>query len=440
MKKIIPFILFFGNLAVILWFWLPLNRPLLQSGDFNLLLMALGRLAGLFAVYFVLTQLILIGRVKWVESLFGLDRLSRVHHWNGFLILLFILAHPVLLITSYAGSRGMTLTGQFLDFFRSYDNVDGAVIGLVLFLFVIGFSLAIVRLRLRYETWHATHLLTYAAILFSFGHQLKIGGDFQNNPAFVWYWYGLYAFVVVNFVWYRFARPLRFFFKHRFRIDRVVQETLDTASVYITGQNLETFPGEAGQFMILRFLTKGFWWQAHPFSLSVKPNGEFLRVTIKNVGDFTSKIPNLQSGTRVLIDGPHGVFTEKQSRRDKILLIAGGIGITPLRALAEQMVAQGRDVSLLYGNKTSGRIALKKELDSLVGGRLRVNYVISDDPSWTGERGHIDEKLLKRLVPDLIEREVYLCGPPIMMTKIRKYLKNLGLPRRLVHFEKFSLS
>ena len=438
MKKSLVYLLFAANLVVIFLFWWPGNGPLFESADSRLIMIALGRLGGLFAAFFVLCQLVLIGRVKWVEALFGLDRLSRAHHWNGFLILFFILTHPALLIAGYAGSQGIGLISQFLDFYRNYEHVALAVFALLVFLLVIGVSLAIVRLRLRYETWYFTHLLVYVAILLSFFHQLEVGTDFENNPAFVVYWYALYIFAVGNFALFRFLRPLYYFWKYRFRIDRVVRETDEAASIYMTGQGLETFQAEPGQFMILRFLCRGFWWQAHPFSISQKPDGKFLRVTIKNVGDFTSKIPQLAAGTKVLIDGPHGVFTEQAARQKKILLIAGGIGITPLRSLAEQMIEHGRDVAMLYGNRTSGEIALKKELDALSG--LRVQYIISDDSSWFGPKGRIDKEAIQTLVPDFKEREVYLCGPVPMMKSVRAALKRLGLAESMIHWEKFSLA
>jgi len=75
--------------------------------------------------------------------------------------------------------------------------------------------------------------------------------------------------------------------------------------------------------------------EAHPFSMSRRPDGTRLRLTIKAVGDFTRRIPGLKPGVRVLIDGPHGIFTARRSSSQKILMIAGGIGITPIRSLAK---------------------------------------------------------------------------------------------------------
>ena len=152
-------------------------------------------------------------------------------------------------------------------------------------------------------------------------------------------------------------------------MDRVVRETDDVVSVYIRGRNLSCFRFAGGQFMILRFLAKGFWWQAHPFSLSCPPNGDYLRVSIKNSGDFTAKVPNLQPGTRVLIDGPHGIFTSRRSAKNKVLLIAGGIGITPLRSMANDLAVGGKNVVLLYGNRRHKDVVFQSEFDPLAARR-----------------------------------------------------------------------
>ena len=248
--------------------------------------------------------------------------------------------------------------------------------------------------------------------------------------------------MLVNLLGYRLVRPALAFFRHRFVVTRVVSEPGDVTSVYIGGRNLERFAIEAGQFMIVRFLAKGYRWEAHPFSMSCFPDGRQLRLSIKRLGDFTRRIPELKPGTPVLIDGPHGVFTARRCAADKVLLIAGGIGITPVRSLAEELVGAGRDVVLVYGNRNGQSIVFKDELDELVaraGGRLRVHYVMSDDPGWPGEKGRIDRDRLARLVPDIAGREVYFCGPPVMRKGIRAALANLGVPARRIHDERFAL-
>ncbi len=439
MRKAFPIALYLANLAAIIALWARHSGALLGAGGAAALL-AGARLAGLLAGYTLLTQIILIGRVLWVERGFGLDRLSRVHHWNGFALLTLALVHPVLTNAAHAALNGLAIFDQVLFFFRTYPTVLLAEIGLILFILIILLSLGFLRRRLTYEQWYALHITAYAALALAFFHQILVGGDLIGQGAFRTYWLILWAFAVANVILFRFARPLYQYARFRTRVERIVPETLDVHSVYITGHRLERFPIEAGQFLIVRFLQRGFWCEAHPFSLSCAPNGQYLRLSIKAVGDFTRKVRSLQPGTPVIIDGPHGAMTPRLCRRDRVLLIAGGIGITPLRSLAEHFTRQGKRVTLLYGNRTLDAIAFYGELDALAREHgLIVHHVLSEEPHWAGEKGFIDRERIARLVPDVASCDVYLCGPPPMMALVRRALRELGVPRARVHWERFAL-
>jgi predicted ferric reductase len=412
------------------------------TGDLVGRILAYGRLAGLLAVLGILFQLILIGRIKWVERIFGFDRLTHLHHITGFSILILIFAHPFLITTGHSMQAGIGYFAQLKDFFINWDDVFAAAIGLSLIIPAMVLSVLVLRKMVKYEIWYYVHLTLYVALALIFGHQFEVGTDFSSNKTFADYWYALYAFTFANLIYYRIVRPVIFFIRHRFKIARLVSETGDATSVYIEGDKMDLFPVEAGQFMIVRFLTKGFRWEAHPFSMSCLPNGKNLRLSIKGVGDFTRRISNLMPGVSVFIDGPHGVFTAKSSKSSKILMIAGGIGITPLRSLTEEMTSMGRDVILLYSNRNRDSIVFKKELNELENsssGRLKVIHVITDDPACSGEKGRIDKEKITRLVPDFIEREVFLCGPPPMMKALRLALSSIGVPNKHIHYERFAL-
>lgn len=426
------------------WAWFHIHHPMgnLLAGDSVGKLLAWGRLAGLLAVLAILFQVMLIGRVRWVERAYGLDRLTRLHHVVGFALIVLLILHPVLLALGHGLQAGTGFWAQMAEFVQIWEDVGAAAAGLVLMLAAGVFSVLVILKRVRYELWYATHLVLYAAIGLAFLHQVSSGSDFTDHAGFRYYWYALNAFVLANLLGGRLVRPWRDYFRHRFAVTRVVPEPGDVTSVYIGGRNLERFSVEAGQFMIVRFLAKGFRWEAHPFSLSCYPDGAQLRLTIKRLGDFTRRIPELKPGTPVLIDGPHGIFTARQCAADKVLLVAGGIGITPVRSLAEELAGTGRDVVLVYGNRNARSAVFKEELDELearAGGKLRVVHVISDDPDWPGEKGRIDRDRLARLVPDIAGREVYFCGPPVMRKSLRAALTSLGVPARRIHDERFAL-
>ncbi len=436
-----------GSQALIVisaWLWFHTHHPLgnLLTGDAEGQALAWGRLAGLLAAFGVLAQIVLIGRARWVGQAFGLDRLTRLHHTLGFALVLLLALHLALVTWGHARQADATLWEQTLDFCKNWRWLAAALAGLALMAAALATSVLVLRRRLRYEIWYATHLVLYAAIALTFPHQIAVGSDFTDHPAFKAYWILLYALVLALLLVCRFGRPVLLALRHRFCVERLAPESGDVTSVYIAGRRLDTLRAEAGQFVIVRFLAKGFRWEAHPFSLSNRPDGRGLRLSIKAVGDFTRRIPALQPGTPVVIDGPHGVFTARRCASEKVLLIAGGIGITPIRSLAEELVAAGRSAVLLYGNRNADGIVFRAELDALAarsGGRLRVTHVLSHDPGWTGEKGYIDRDHLARLVPDWAEREVFLCGPPVMMKGVRSALSALGVPRCRVHYERFAL-
>jgi ferredoxin-NADP reductase len=161
---------------------------------------------------------------------------------------------------------------------------------------------------------------------------------------------------------------------------------------------------------------------------------------MKAVGDFTTALPPaLRPGTRVLIDGPYGVFTAERLHKEKVLFIAGGIGITPIRSIMESLENSQKDMMLLYGNRSETDIVFGSELGAIVAkAGAKMIHILSNDPAYAGEKGIVDLEKIKRLVPDIMDRDVYVCGPPPMMNGVLATLANLGLPRSQVHFEKFA--
>jgi predicted ferric reductase len=393
---------------------------------------ALGQISGLLAVYFVLLQVVFVGRNPWIEQTFGLDRLTRIHHWNAFLTIFFILLHPTFITIGYAWINETGISAQFRDLLLNYDDVLNAFIAVLVFTGIVFLSLYIVRQRLKYEIWYYIHLATYLAIILAWGHQLKLGNSFTHNKLFAYYWYLLYGGVLGSLIIFRFLRPIFNFWFYRFYVSNVIKETNSTTSIYISGRNIGKFRIAPGQFMILRFLSKELFWQAHPFSLSYVPKNNELRVSIKNVGDFTSEIPSVKLGTSVIVDGPYGIFTKKSATRNKFLFIAGGIGITPIRAMIEDL--KGQDGVLIYGNRSEKDVVFKNELDNLAREHgFAVHHVISD------EKRRVTIDLIQKLAPNLKEREIYICGPKPMMKQLIGDFRNLGLEKKQIHYEEFSL-
>lgn len=438
-RKYLLILLAILNITLITWFWYGTSGILLSSGG-PVVFLAVGRLAGLLLTFFVLAQIMLVARIPWVERLMSFDRLTYIHHLVGLGLLSTLIIHPLFVSIAYARLSQSTFIHQWIIFLFEYDDIFGAVVAAALLIVVALVSIRAIRRLMSYEVWYALHLTVYVAVLLAFGHQLELGGDFGGNMAFVFYWYLLYAFVFGNLITYRFINPVYLWYKHRFRVDRVVREADDIVSIYITGNNMKDFQFEAGQFAIFRFLDRQRVWQAHPFSFSQGPNGKSLRITPKRLGDFTNKLIDLKSGTPVIIDGPHGAFVSARSKRDNVVCVAGGIGITPIRALLEKFCLERKKVILLYAVKTARELVFREEIKQLVQDcRCTIYCITSDDPAWAGLKGRIDQEMLTSLVPDIALCDVYVCGPAAMLISIRRILKNLGLPKRQVMFEKFAL-
>ena len=424
--------------AILAFWWLSSGFEITRTSSdaFN----GLGRVTGLVGTYLVLWQLLFMARLPWLERAFGLERMAVLHKWNGYVVIVLLVAHAVFQTLGYQLGDGKNVAAQLGDFITSYDGLLAAIVSLGLFIIVVVASITIAARHLAYETWYFIHLYAYLAVVLAFSHQLATGVDFAGNPAFVWYWCFLYGVVGASILLYRVIGPLATYRRHRFRVQSVEREARGVFSVYISGRDLDQFEAEAGQFAIWRFLDRTRWWQAHPFSISAIPDGRRLRITVKNIGDFTSGVHTLKPGTPILIDGPFGKFTERPANR-KVLLIAGGIGITPIRPLAEEMAADGFDVRVLYRAHSEGHLVFRKEMDALTANLgVRVDYLVTQAGSNRSSRAAwFSPANLGRLVPDIADRVVYVCGPTGMMAAVRASLDALGVPSDQVRTEAFRL-
>jgi predicted ferric reductase len=426
-----------ANAFVILGFWwVSSGFEIIHSAAdlFN----GVGRVTGLLGTYLALWQLLLMARLPWLERCFGLERMTVLHRWNGYLVLGLLIGHGVFQTLGYQLGDGKSVAAQLADFITGYEGLLGAIVALGLFVAVVVMSVTIAKRHLAYETWYFIHLYAYLAIALAFSHQIATGVDFAGNPLFVLYWYALYVATIGSLIVFRLLEPLALYFRHRFRVQAVEKEARGVFSVYITGRDLQRFELEAGQFAIWRFVDGKRWWQAHPFSLSAVPDGRRLRITIKNIGDFTAGVHLLRPGTPVLVDGPFGKFTEGPTTR-KVLLIAGGIGITPIRPLAEAMAADGFDVRVLYRAHGEGDLVFKKELDALAGHHgVHVDYLLTQSGGRPANReSWFAPSSMRRLVPDIADRDVYLCGPSGMMKVLKSSLEAVGVPAARIRMEVF---
>jgi predicted ferric reductase len=405
------------------------------------LLTELGRLAGLYGALALVSQLVLMARVPWVESRLGFDRLTRWHRVLGFAVLWLVLAHVVCIVLGYAEQEAISLVSETGSLLFQTEDVLKAAIALTLLVIVAVSSARAARRRLRYETWHFTHLYAYLAVLLSFGHQVSVGRDFINSPVGRAYWWGLYGVALGLVLLCRVLLPACRGIRHDLRVYAVVPESGDVVSVYLSGRHLEELRVRAGQFFLWRFLTRDRWFEAHPYSLSAMPDGRRLRITVKALGDGSASLARVRPGTRVLAEGPYGAFTTARRSRHGVLLIAGGIGITPIRAMLEELAAARANVVVIYRVNDLSQAALTAELHQLAARCDARVHVLAGPPHATGPYGPLlGARQLTALVPGLRQRDVFLCGPPAMTAVTLHALREAGVPAEQCHTERFAFA
>jgi ferredoxin-NADP reductase len=253
------------------------------------------------------------------------------------------------------------------------------------------------------------------------------------------YWVILYVVAALAILVFRIGQPVWTSLRLGLRVANVVTEAPGVVSVYLTGRHLASLDVRAGQYFKWRWLTPDGWWKAHPYSISAAPNGEWLRITVKDLGDSSRDLQSIPIGTRVIVEGPYGILTDVRRTRPRVALIAGGIGITPLRALIEALPAAPGDIALLYRASRPADLVFVDELDVLARRRgIAVHYLVGRRGSPQMPRDPLDARGLITLVPDVRDRDVYVCAPAPMMRSVEAALKELGVPRGQVHAERFA--
>ncbi len=282
------------------------------------------------------------------------------------------------------------------------------------------------------------HLYAYLAVALSFAHQLAVGSDFSSDTMARAWWVALYLVVVGTILWCRVGTPLLFNSRHRLRVKGVRRETPGVVSIYLVGRRLDRIGAQSGQFFLWRFLTPGGWWQAHPFSLSAPPTSKSLRITVKDLGDRTEELQRIKPGTRVFAEGPYGTFTDALRTRRRVLLIGGGIGITPLRALLETMPADPGDITLLYRVSFLADVVFRDEIARLGTERGIVLHALIGAEIGDDQTDQLGIPSIARLVPDVRARDCYVCGPPGLVDAVARRLRALGVPEPQIHYERFA--
>jgi predicted ferric reductase len=402
------------------------------TGTFQIIT-TISRVAALAGTYLALLGLLLVARITWIERAVGHDRLVSWHRKSAPYSLFLILIHVLLVAVGYAANDKVRVGVEIWRLVTTYPWMLPAFVGFLAFMAAGISSYKRVRAKIKYETWWTIHLYTYIAIAFSFMHQVLTGVMFIGHPLNRAYWTGLYIFVAATIITWRVLIPLYKSLRFRLRVAQVDIEAPGIISIYVRGKNLQKLKAEGGQFFNWRFLDRQRWYESHPFSLSAAPTNEMMRFTVKDLGDHSRSLISLQPGTRVMIEGPFGTFTKHQANKSRpILLIGGGVGITPIRALLEEL-PKNSDISLIYRTSNDEGLIFLDEINELAREKeVRLHTLPGSRNLYP-----LDSKHLLQLIPNVRECEIYICGPTSLTNVIRESARELEIPKSRVHSEIF---
>ncbi len=423
-----------GLLGVLALWWV--HSPATGSLTPGAALTSVGELGGMLDGLLICVQILLVARIPWMERAVGQDRLVLWHRNLGVSVLLLTLSHVFLIVAGGALTDQATVWTEFFSTTLTEPDVLTATIGTVLLLLVGLSSAQLARRHLSYEVWYWVHIASYAAVFLTFGHQINAGPLFMAHPYSQAAWTLLYVGTAAAVVVWRAVLPLRVGLRHRVRIERIVAESQGVASIWMRGRHLDELQTQAGQFFLFRFLARGHLLSSHPYSVSWVPERDWVRITVGALGDHSSALHGLHPGTRVLMQGPFGRFTPDRVQSGRVLLVAGGVGIGPIRSLAVAFARAGRDVVVLHRAPTASDLPLAAELEAEPGVRLvpvlgRRNE-LGYDP--------LGAEHLLALVPDLLHREVCLCGSPGLAAAVTTTVRSLGVRSSRIHQEELSMS
>jgi len=401
-----------------------------------------GIVAGLIGSNLLLVLLLLAARLPVVDRAIGYDLALAAHRRLGKPVLYLILAHLMLLLIGYGLALGRDPVAQAITMITTMPDLPQAFIALTILVLVVLTSLVIVRHKLPYLGWYGVHLLTYAAVLLALPHQFGQGELFAVGTWARWYWLTLYVGTLAAVLVYRFLIPLARNLRHQLRVAEVRAEAPGVVSVVMTGHHLDRLAAHGGQFFGWRFWSPGLHLEAHPYSLSEAPNGQSLRITVRQLGDGSHRLLSVRPGARVFFEGPYGLFTAAARTTGHTVLIGAGIGITPIRALLEDIDTPSGGLTVILRGDDEEHLYLRREVEDIcgrIGARLEVLVGLPPHQgrTWLPSAEFAAGQTISTLAPDIPDVDLFICGPKPWAELVMRDARAAGVPRHRIHAERF---
>jgi predicted ferric reductase len=427
MKKVFLVVVALVLLAIPIVAW---AQSVIVAPSVALVARQLAWLLGVLGFVVLFFQFVLSSRVRLLEADVGLDRMIHLHRLTGVVGLSLIVLHAL--------SVGVYELVQLGYLQLSLLKASGSF-ALLVIIVVAGAALFYKRIGWRYETWKRIHWASYIVFPVAFIHIYVLSNRIITSKTYVTaYWWvllGIYAAIVI----YKVALAI-YVRKHPYSVSSAVPASHDVTTVTFDGPALEHEPG---QFMLVSVRVNGHLEPSHPYTIASSPTAPNPQISAKAIGDFSSSLRNVKPGSRAYIEGPYGVFSFLNHDAPSIVFVSGGIGITPFMSQLRFMRDKGleRKVRLIWGNKTEADICFREELDAMKGqlSDFDVVHVMSHQDDWPGEKGFITDEIITRYVDDIDSAMFFVCGPPVMMSKVIPMLESTGVPKDRIVYERFAL-
>jgi predicted ferric reductase len=400
---------------------------------------------GIFGTSVLVCAVVLPSRLRSLTRTFGIDGVLGMHRFAGLLVTALVLAHIVLVVAVNPANLGLLDIVHAPNRARAATGATGALGALI--------ALTVLRRRLRhrYEVWRWVHVALASSVLVLTALHIWWLNHLIRDRA-MRAWFAILVLVVVGVLAYRWLwRPV-FGTRGKYVVREIRPETATVSTLVLQPRGDPHRPGRRtmrfapGQFAWLR-VSPSIGAQDHPFTIAssahLRNRREF---TVRHSGDFTRALRRLRPGDPVWLDGPHGSFSVDLQHSAGLVMIAGGVGITPmismLRTLAHRR--DRRPHRLVMVARTVDELLFRAELREL---QKRLDLTIIEllrqpPEGWTGASGAVDEALLTALLPGRLRRNqlgYYLCGPPALVTDVLTVLDELNVPLPRIHTEKFGI-
>ena len=398
---------------------------------------------GMVALAMLLVEFLLLGRFRSVTARVGSDVVMRAHQLLARAALVFVFLHPFLYISPRSPAPDWDVTRlTVIDY--SWASLWPGIAAWLLLGGLVAMAIGRDVSGLKYQNWRLLHgLMAVAVAGFGVLHALR-AGRYSADPVLAWVWIGMLGVAVGALAYVYVVAPL-LRLRRPFTVSEVRKEADRTWAVTLTPDFEGTLRYRAGQFAWLNIGHPVTSLNENPFSIASAPSaGPDVQFLIKELGDFTSTIGQVELGTRAWLEAPHGHLTVGGHPNAKgVALIAGGVGLAPLMGILRELYATGdtRPTVLLYGNRHVGQIAFAEELKELSRTHgTEVVHILSEPPEgWTGETGYVTPELLRRTfgTPQHHDWLYVLCGPPPMLSMVEDALIGLGIPPANILSEQF---